>query len=74
MKGNMMEIKKYLNVTVSRNALVIGQRKRVKTGCGSHTQFGHGENAICGEVFYHDTFECQTCQIKRLELNERERE
>lgn len=37
-----------------------------KKGCGSMTTMGHGDMAVCGQVWWDKVYECQSCQIKRL--------
>lgn len=35
--------------------------------CGGTTCHGHGEYAVCGEIYYNDIYQCSSCQINNLQ-------
>lgn len=41
-------------------------------GCGRLQNFGHGENARCGELFGRAIWICDTCQVNALKLENAE--
>ncbi len=38
-----------------------------KRYCGSYTTMGHGSNAVCGQRWWDETYQCDKCNVKDLQ-------